>query len=448
MNTLFRRARLLTLLVISLGLLLRVVQYLANRSLWLDEAFLTFALLARSYAGLLRQPLEFLQTAPPVFLWLQKLVVQVFGSSEFVLRALPLAAGLASVPLFYVLAKRLLEPWAAAVAVALFALSSNLVYYSTEVKPYGWDVAVAILLTLILMEMPTARLKLARLVGYGLAGAVALWCSYPSAVLLVAFMVWSVVVCWRRGTLARLARLLPVWTAWAVSFLVLYLACLRGVAEDQQLRTFYHQFWGGRFPAASASFWGGVAEWTRVFVESFRDPGALHLPVVAAVIFLVGAAGLARSHGSRVLLMVLPIGISLVLAAWKLLPFGNRLVLFLVPFLLLPIGEGVRVLCAASQRPLRIVGALAGVALIGPTVVVAAQLLWHPIQIEELKPVLAHVSRHRRPTDAVYVYYWSQYPFRYYASRYGFDERSCLIGQPLTEPSAWQQLATLRHSQR
>jgi predicted membrane-bound mannosyltransferase len=128
-----------------LGCLLRIVQYRLDRSLWMDEAYVSLNILHRSFAGLCRA-LDYHQGAPIGFLLLEKSAVRLWGGGEYVLRLFPLLAGIASVLLFYRLASKALPARAVPVAVGLFAISPSLIYYSSEVKQYSSDVAIALLL--------------------------------------------------------------------------------------------------------------------------------------------------------------------------------------------------------------------------------------------------------------------------------------------------------------
>jgi hypothetical protein len=53
--------------------------------------------------------------------------------------------------------------------------------------------------------------------------------------------------------------------------------------------------------------------------------------------------------------------------------------------------------------------------------------------IEEIKPVLETVQGHRLNTDKVYIYYWAEPAFRYYAKHYGFNYENCHIITPLAK---------------
>ncbi|MFH0963206.1 MAG: glycosyltransferase family 39 protein, partial [Planctomycetota bacterium] len=130
--------------LLFLGALLRLRQYLFNRSLWGDECMLLSNLAERSFAGLL-QPLSHNQAAPPGFLFLTKTAISAFGTSEYALRLVPLIAGLIALFLFYKVARRALTPGAVPIALVLFAVSEYVVYYASEIKQYETDIACAML---------------------------------------------------------------------------------------------------------------------------------------------------------------------------------------------------------------------------------------------------------------------------------------------------------------
>ena len=83
-------------ILVVLGIVLRMQQYIANRSLWHDEANLALNLVNRSFGGL-TQPLDFDQGAPIGFLLLEKLFIVLIGSQDYVLRLIPLLSGLLAV---------------------------------------------------------------------------------------------------------------------------------------------------------------------------------------------------------------------------------------------------------------------------------------------------------------------------------------------------------------
>ena len=161
------------------GFILRLRQYLTNRSLWLDEAMLTNNILGRDFAGLL-QPLSDNQGAPLGFLLLQKSITLTLGDSEFALRLIPFVAGIAALAAMFTLARKVASPFAGMVALALLAFSPALIYYASEVKQYSSDVAIALVLSLLYLKHTQTEIEPKNAALLGLAGTVAIWFSHPA----------------------------------------------------------------------------------------------------------------------------------------------------------------------------------------------------------------------------------------------------------------------------
>ena len=142
------------LLIVAIGIGLRIARFAQPRPLWLDEVMIALNVLTKSPHQLLF-PLDYYQISPPGFLLGEWLVGQLGGTGEKALRLLPLIAGIAALILFARLARRILEPGTALLATALAALSPLLIYYSAEVKSYGFDWLAAVLVmhaTLTVLE--------------------------------------------------------------------------------------------------------------------------------------------------------------------------------------------------------------------------------------------------------------------------------------------------------
>ena len=141
-------------IVILLGLTVRFVPYIENRSLWFDEASISLNIVNRSYSELLL-PLDMDQGAPPGFLLTEKIFTQIIGENEYALRLFPLLCGLLSVLIFYLLARQTLDKEVLLLGLFLFSVSTTSVYFASEVKQYASDVLISmflILLTIILIK--------------------------------------------------------------------------------------------------------------------------------------------------------------------------------------------------------------------------------------------------------------------------------------------------------
>ncbi|MBU6281938.1 glycosyltransferase family 39 protein, partial [bacterium] len=128
----------LALLLVLAGVAARLRHLSTNRSLWLDESMLAWNILfvpARRLFG----PLDHSQVAPVGFLFLERAVAAVLGAREWQLRLLPFVAGCAALPVTWALAKRVVGPAAALVALAIVSACPGAIYYAAEVKPYSVD---------------------------------------------------------------------------------------------------------------------------------------------------------------------------------------------------------------------------------------------------------------------------------------------------------------------
>ncbi|HAE59165.1 MAG TPA: hypothetical protein DCG54_06560, partial [Anaerolineae bacterium] len=96
-------------LLIGMGLVLRLRQYLSGRSLWLDEAMLALNIVERDFWGLLK-PLDYDQGAPLGFLLLEKLTISLLGNGELTLRLPSVIAGCLALVFFYLLLRHFLSP--------------------------------------------------------------------------------------------------------------------------------------------------------------------------------------------------------------------------------------------------------------------------------------------------------------------------------------------------
>lgn len=405
--------------IIYFGILVRLVQYLSNRSLWNDEAALALNIVNRSYLELL-QPLDYDQGAPIGFLMVEKLAVQVFGDNEYALRLFPLLSAIISLFIFYELAKQCLRTQAVNIALALFATLHIWLEYATEVKQYSSDVAIAVLLCLLLMQMN--KLSFAQIVTLSIVGAVAIWFSHPAMFVLAGIGASRLLISLVRKDLATSLKLLAVYSIWALSFAGFYLISLKDIANQEDL----YNSWEGRgtFPSSSSDI-----NWLfTTFIDFFHKP--LGFPDIflglAIFAFLVGCVSL---HRTTLLILLSPLLVTYFAAYLHKYPFDGRLVLFLIPFITLLVGEGIAVIRHKTRSTsFKKIGVLVLVLLLVPPIGTAAYLIFKPYVKQEIRPVISYMRKHQQVEDIIYVYQRAEYQFKYYANKFGYQEGDYILG--------------------
>src|SRR5262245_47290903 len=108
--------------LIVAGLAVRAFAYFSNVTPLLDEILLSRHIIEAPVATLAAAPLSLDQVAPRGFLLAERLSVTMFGPNELALRLVPFLCGLATLWLFWRLARRVLTGGAAIIALALVAI--------------------------------------------------------------------------------------------------------------------------------------------------------------------------------------------------------------------------------------------------------------------------------------------------------------------------------------
>lgn len=396
-------ARRVAALAFVLGTALRIEQFLSRPSLWLDEAMLANNLVERGFGRLL-DPLDSGQGAPALFLWFERAAILALGNNEYALRLLPLLAGIATLALVWLIGRRLGGERVGAAALALAALSPPLIRYSNEVKQYGPDAAVALLLVwLTLRALDQRPGALAWLTG---AGVVALWASHPAVFVLAA--AGLVLLLQRRRPLPRL---LAVGGTWLASFGLAYLVTLGDLAGDD----FFHSEWVRLegFAPRPLKFGSTLRWFGDAVVDLVSFPGGFEVPLLVLGVAVAGSVLLARREWLHAALLGLPVVVLVGAAVLERFPFRSRVVLFALPLLLLlPLASTL--LIGRWQLAAAVVAVLALPPTID-TVEVAAD----PLEIAGTRQVLEQVEARWRAGDELWVHWPATAPYQYYAPRLG-----------------------------
>jgi len=405
--------------IAGLGVVLRLRQYLFNRSFWLDEAMLAQSFVHRDLGSLLLQPLDHAQTAPPGFVIAAYLVSALFGASDWALRLVPLSAGVMTVAVAVLLARRDLGTAAAKIAfVGLVALSPVLIYYASEFKQYSGEALFALGLLAALAYRNTR---------YGpwlvaMAGGLALACSLsavfvatPAAVLL--FIEWSRARRWR--------ALIGVAAAWGFEFALHVAYMIRVGAPPAWLFEFWRAYFAP-FPPRSAEdlLWYPRALSGLTYV-AFRLTGAARpelfpvsfdgLTTVLTIAFLAAVAVCFTGGRRLALVAVATLGLALVAAMLALYPFSTRLLVYLVPLFFFIIATGIDQLARMSAVAGGTVAAACVAAIAYPAVGVGLV----PEATPDIRAMLERIRPELDSDSGIAVAGWSEPQYTFYAPHLG-----------------------------
>jgi hypothetical protein len=340
----FGSARGLAWVAIAFGIIFRVADYINDRPFWKDEGFLAESVIGRPIFEFDR-PMPHDQLAPPGFLIVARISWRALGDSSHALRLFPLVCGIAALVVLGEVARRSLSPRAVPIALALAAVSDDLIYYSTEFKQYSTDLLIALGCCLLAWDLGSKELSPRRLATAAALGIAAMWSSFSSVFVLAGAGIWLAGQAALERRRRRLEALAVLGAVWAANFAACFAVARRLLAEGP----FMWNWWGFAFlplpprTAAQAEqvFWQ--------FVNVFTNPVGIVTPLgpmgTALLSLALFAAGLIswatkRRWGTLVVLTA-PIALAMLASALHRYPFHGRLILYLVPSFLLPMAEGV-----------------------------------------------------------------------------------------------------------
>ena len=405
-----------------LGALARVRQWAGGRSLWLDEVLVADNLVHRGFARLVSEPLAHSQAAPVVWLWLERLAVDLFGTGERALRLVPMLAGIGVMVLTLQLARLVLPRVLVPVPVLLVALQPSLIYYSNEVKQYSTDTLVVLVIMLLAFKVPVRTDDGKRLRTFAGFAVFAVWASHAAVFVLAGISVVFVLRPLVAGDLRRTLRVGLVLTPWLASLLVAYVTVLRPVTQNQGLA----EYWQYSFPKGALDLpaWL-VRRWYDLAAAPLRMTDSLRLLGLALLGF--GFYRLCTHAGRSTALLWSAVPLALVAAALSAYPFAGRLALWLVPV------AAITLAATLPHRYLRrrtgwLFASTAALTLISaPAVAIALQQTVQVQKVEELKPLLHQFAQARQPGDLVLVEVATREPFEYYAEQTGVSRDGVIL---------------------
>ncbi|MBL8097756.1 MAG: glycosyltransferase family 39 protein [Anaerolineales bacterium] len=423
--------------IVVLGVILRLRQYFVNRSLWVDEASLALNIVNRTF-GELTRTLDYDQGAPIGFLFIEKLLVLIFGNQEYILRFFPLISGIISTYLIYRIASEYFGEFGIFAAL-LFSISEWMVYYSSELKQYSSDVMIALLLIYFSLSYLKSEKHKQNAIFLGIAGFFAIWISHPSIFILPVIVFLLVTERWIKKDYPQIGWLLGMAMVWLVAFLITYMISLNNLVGNENLQDYwrdnfapfppwenllwYKNIFISLLPQITPSFWSGVIpmlNWA-------------YLREACLVLILIGAIALLIRDKQLATLVIFPLVLAFVASALRKYPITDRFLYFWYPSLFLIMAEGLRGIYIAFKRfnvkLASFIYALLAITILWAPLATAYNHFISPPMGEDIKPVLAYVQDNVQEDDIVYIHYGSLTPFLYYADVYNIRAEEIFVAR-------------------
>jgi hypothetical protein len=425
--------------LVALGIFLRARQYLFNRSLWLDEATFSLNIIGRPLDRLLFEQLDGNQAAPLGLIFLTKYSTLFFGNSDLVLRLVPFVFGILGLFFAFGVARRAFSSDVARISfVALVAFAPILIYYSSEIKQYGIDATISLMLLWSLSfrakreisdsakEIPQSLRSFGMTIfHHALIGSFAIWFSHPSVFVLAAIGTTLVIQSLARREFQLALAYIAVILVWLVNFWMVYNVSLNAIAVNEYLVAYWQSGYAPLLFDNLGWYWESALG--LVFI-AFRQTD---LTVVSAppewfdarnIFFLIltvaGLVSLFKFSRQLFSIVVLAIIVTVIVSSYQLYPFRNRMLLFLAPLVFLTASTCIDWL---ARFRLALAVSVSLIVLIS-MMVTSVPLAIHPHNAYDIKGVLAYIRAHREPLDAIALQFWSQPAYHFYAEQFSIAE--------------------------
>lgn len=432
------RRRFVTLLtiILCLGAANRIIHFAQARVLYNDELYLAESIRKFSFTEL-AGPLLHDQRAPIAFLFATKACWLTIGHNDLALRFVPLLGGLLGLFFFYPAARVFLSRPAALVALALFAGTEPLTFYSAELKPYAWDAMATIVVLWVVGPLASRSMTWKYALGGGIAGMVLPFWSFASVFTLASLglVLAGLLVIQRRWKELPMAA--AMGALWVAGIAALQYFQVRHYPKDisSWLWSWGYEF--GRFPLFGYHSRAWFEEHLNQLVSHAVGLKVSTLAILAAVL---GAIAMLRTKRYHFALLTAPIVTGLVLSHLMFYPFSGRLLLYLYPVVMIMIAFAVgRLLEAESAEARRwAIGAIA--LLLAPMVSAGIKnardtrerqsVAYTNYSQAHIKYAMRFIKANWQPGDVLYLHGDSGKWVEHYAEQYGFEPSKAIHGVP------------------
>ena len=414
----------LAIAIIFVGIALRIIVWLQNRDLIIDECNIARNLYEKGFAEL-SHALDYEQYAPPLFMWMLKLSAMAFGFSEQSLRLFPLLTGIAALFVFLAVLRQFMSFRSLWYPLILFATGHWFLRYSTELKQYMPDILITLSLTLLAIKTDIVHRKpLSFVMIWLVVGSIAVWSSMPAIFTLVAVGIYYLCVVIRGKQFKKIGLLVIPGLLWLAQFAFYFFTVLKDQVNSDYLQDFHMPFFLFGTPDDKGQW---MHDW-QVTTDILKHATGYghYVFMFNFTLLLIGVGALIFKRNIKGLLVLVPIGIAFTLAVFNKFSLIPRVVLFLMPLMQLLVGYGLHVLLSAwpgkrasAAGPASILKAVYIVSILAlPVWAVrshnALGMITHPFVSEQATWGLQFLKDNKLPGDRLFVHNGGRPSYIYY----------------------------------
>lgn len=348
-----------------------VYQWTGGRTLWLDEEMVAANIRDRGFSELSGE-LWLGQTAPLGWLYLQRAMLQLFGTSEVALRFVPVLFGIATLATAVWIGRRWMTAIGGAALAILCACSLWLVYHFLELKQYSSDTFWAMLLpalAVVVVEASSPDQRRRRMAAWWTVAAIGQFFAVGAILVAPACVLALLAIVYRRDGWRPAFQSALFGIGWLAAFGLHYVAALRAATGSEFLRN----YWAPRMPPETAGMTEAVVWVVNEMLPFAEKPGSATSEPLFWIAAGLGVIAAWRQSRLALFFGLVPVS-GFLWTAMGLVPLADRISLWMIPAIYVTIALGVdqaaRLFTRTTSRSLTSV-AIAGVAGLAGIVTVA-----------------------------------------------------------------------------
>lgn len=407
----------ISILILS-GIIFRIREFFFNRPLWLDESFLALNITEKSLPELIFNHLSYLQHAPIVYIFFIKIINIISGNSEYSLRLFSLLCSLISIFVFYKLVLKIFNFTGVCFSLFFFTFSLSLIYYSSETKQYSFDLLITLLLVSNCFLLTKDKLNNSELATISIFTIASIWCSFNSPFILSGMLIILFLHHSLNKNKTMLLQGLVITSLTSLSFYIYHNHSLYKITENKYL----FKIWDWAFitfPPNEKT----IELITKLFQDVFSNAS-----FIAIFYFTVGLISLFFAKNKIIYLLILSPLIFITSASLiKIYPFYERFLFFIHPIIIIVVSKGIEFTLNGNNKIIRLANGLLVLIFILLFISSSVSNFINPCIRNNIKGVLYTLKKNIMPGDLIYIHHLSQYPFKYYGHKYGFNTEYSLL---------------------